>query len=60
MPPKSHLGGPVRYIKDRENICLTVHQAKYIHKKVEQDSIVNVGMTKQELEVDRLDKGNDN
>ena len=38
---KSKIGRPVGYVKDRENICLTVDQAKYIYKKVEQESIVN-------------------
>ena len=60
MPLKSNLGGPVRYVKDRENICLTMDQARYIYKKVEQDSIVNIEMIKQEIEDDRLDKDNDN
>ena len=32
-PLKSKIGGPVRYVKDRENICLTWKQAKYIYKK---------------------------
>ena len=35
-------------------------QARYIYKKVEQDSIVNTEMTKQETEDNRLDKVNDN
>ena len=30
---KSNLGGPVRYVKDRENICLTSDQARYIYKR---------------------------
>ena len=59
LPLKSNLGGPVRYVKDRENICLTADQAKYIYKKVEQDSIVNVEMIKQEMEDDWLDRDND-
>ena len=33
LPPKSNLGGSVRYVKDRNNICLTTDQAKYIYKK---------------------------
>ena len=52
LPLKSEIGRPVSYIKDMGNICLTVNQAKYIYKKVEQDSIVNVNMTKQEIEDD--------
>ena len=58
MPLKSKIGGLVRYVKDRENICLTADQAKYIYKKVEQESIVNVETIKQEIEDDRLDQDN--
>ena len=35
LPLKSKIGGPVRYVKGRENICLTLDQAKCIYKKVE-------------------------
>ena len=42
LPFKSRIGGLVRYVKDRENMCLTADQAKYIYKKVEQESIVYV------------------
>ena len=59
LPPKSNLGGLVRYVKDRE-IHLTADQARYIYKKVEQDNIVNIGMIKQEIEDDRLHKDNNN
>ena len=33
LPLKSKLGGPVWYVKDRENICLTMDQASHIYKK---------------------------
>ena len=33
LPLKSKIGGLVRYVLDRENMCLTVDQAKYIYKK---------------------------
>ena len=39
-------GGPVEYIKDRENICLTKDQARHIYKKVELESLVNVDTIK--------------
>ena len=42
MPLKSKMGGLLRYVKDSKNICLTLDQAKYIYKKVEQESIVNI------------------
>ena len=60
MPLTSNLGGPVRYVKDRENICLTVNQAKYIYKKVKQESIVDIETIKEEIEEDTLYKDNDN
>ena len=60
LPLKSNLGGPIWHVKDRENICLTLDQARYIYKKVEWDSIVNVETIKQEIEDDRLGKDNDN
>ena len=41
LPIKSKIW-PVRYVKDRENFCLTTDQAKYIYRKVEQEDIVNV------------------
>ena len=35
LPLKSNIDGPVRYVKDRENICLTTDHAKYFfYKKV--------------------------
>ena len=34
LPLKSNFGGPVWYVKDRENICLTSDQVRYIYKKV--------------------------
>ena len=48
----------VKYVKDKENICLTVDQAKYIYKKVKQEGIVNIEMIKQEIEDDKLNKDN--
>ena len=59
FPLKSKIDGPVRYVKVRENICLTLNQAKYIYKKVEQESIVNIEIIMQETEDDRLDDDND-
>ena len=41
-------------------MCLTADIAKYAYKKVEQESIVNVEMIKQEIEDDRIDEENDN
>ena len=55
---KSKIGGPVKYVKDKENICLTADQARYIYKKVQQKSIVNIETIKQEIEEDRVNKDN--
>ena len=33
LPLESNLGGPFQYVKDRETICLTADQARYIYKK---------------------------
>ena len=60
MPLKSKIGGPVRYVKDRENMCSTADQARYIYKKEEQESIVNLEMIKEEIEDERLDENNNN
>ena len=50
------IGGLVKYVKDKENICLTADQARYICKKVEQESIVNIEIIRQEIEDERLNK----
>ena len=34
--PLNSKGGPVSYVKDRNVICLTEEQTKYVYKKVEQ------------------------
>ena len=39
LPLKSRTGVLVRYVKDRENICITVDQARYVYKKIEPESI---------------------
>ena len=59
MPLNAKIGGQVRYIKDREAICLMKDQAKHICKMVETDNIVNVDAIKQEIQVDKLDKIDD-
>ena len=56
LPLKSKIGGPVRYAKDWEKICLNTDQAKYIYKRSEQEGIVNVETIKQEIEDDKLNK----
>ena len=47
-------GGPVRYVKDRETICLTEEQMRHINKKVESGSEINIDTIRQEIDNDRL------
>ena len=47
-------------LKIEENICLTSDQARYIYKKVEWHSMVNVETIEQEIEDESLDKDYDN
>ena len=47
LPLHQCSGGPIQYVKDRENIGLTSDQARCIHKKVEKDGLVNVEMITQ-------------
>ena len=56
LPPNTKIGGSVKYVKDKENICLTANQARYIYKKVEQKGIFNVDTIKQEIEENTLNK----
>ena len=42
MPLNTKIGGPLQYVKDKENICLTTEQAGHIYKKVELVGVVNV------------------
>ena len=56
MPLNTKIGGPVPYVKDKETICLTKDQARYIYKKVELEGIVNVDTIKQEVEENKLSK----
>ena len=50
MPLDTKLGGLVKYVKDKEIICLTKEQARHIYKKVELEGVVNVDTIKQEIE----------
>ena len=56
MPPNAKIGRSVNYVRDKENICLTIDQAKYINKKVEHKGKADVDTIKQEIEEDRLNK----
>ena len=50
----SKKGAPVRYVKDRKGICLTEEQMRYIYKKVELGSEINIGTMKQEIDNENL------
>ena len=39
LPFDSETGGKVKYIKNKDTICLTEDQTRYVYKKVEQGSI---------------------
>ena len=52
----SGTGRPIQLIKIMDKVCLTSDQAKYIHKKGQKDSFINVGTIKQEIKEDRSDK----
>ena len=41
LPFDSETGGKVKYIKNKDVICLTEDQTRYLHKKVEQGSSLN-------------------
>ena len=52
LPLDSMKGGNVTYVKDIG--CLTESQAKYIYKKVEQDSDLNTETMKQDIEQGKI------
>ena len=56
LPLNTKIGGPIKSVKDNENICLTRDQARHIYKKVELEGIVNIDTIKQEIEEDKLSK----
>ena len=58
LPLNTKIGGPVKYVKDKETICLTNDQARHIYKKVKLEGIVNVDIIKQEIEENKLSKDN--
>ena len=47
MPIGSKTGGEIKYIKNREAICLTKKQANHIYKKVEEGKSVTVNTAPQ-------------
>ena len=60
LPLNTKIGGPVKYVKDKKNICLTTDQARHIYKKVELEGVVNVDTIKLEIEEDKLNTVNTN
>ena len=47
-------GGPVRYIKDKEVICLAEEQMRHIYEKIESGSEINIDTMRQEIDNDKL------
>ena len=56
LPLNAKICGQARYINDREAICLIKDQANHISKRQETEKIVNIGIIKQEIEIDNIDK----
>ena len=54
MPLNKKIGGPVKYVKAKETICVTKDQARHIYEKVKLEGIVNVDTIKQEMEEEKL------
>ena len=63
LPIDDRTGGKVRYIQNKDTICLTESQANYVYEKVEHGSSINTETRKQEIEQNKLtetDRENDN
>ena len=58
LPLNMKIGGPVKYAKNKDAICLTKDQARHIFMKVESEGTVNVDTIEQEIEEDKLSKDN--
>ena len=56
LPLDSKTGGNIKYIKDKDAICLTEDQTRYMYKKVEQGNNLNIETMKQEIEQEKLAK----
>ena len=56
MPLNTKIDRQTRYIKEKEDKCLTNNQARHLHKKVESGSVFNVDILKQETDhdIDRI------
>ena len=65
LPFDSKIGGNIKYIKDKDTICLTEDHPRYMYKKVEQGNNLNIETMKQGIEQENLAKtatnrGNEN
>ena len=58
MSLNTKIGGQTRYIKDKEDKCLTNDQARHVYMKAESQSIINVDTIRQEIDQD-IDKVDD-
>ena len=50
LPIESKTGGEIKYIKDREAICLTKKQANHVYKKVEEGKPITMNTARQGLD----------
>ena len=57
MSLNTKIGALVKYVKNKETICLTNDEARHIYKKVEVEDIFNADTIKQDIE-DKLSKDN--
>ena len=58
LPLKTKIDGPVKCVKDKENIYLMRDNARHVDKKVELEGIGNIDTMKQEIEEDKLSRNN--
>ena len=56
LPFDSKTGGNVKYIKDKDAICLMEDQMRYMYNKVAQGNNLNIETIKQEIEQEKLAK----
>ena len=52
------IGGPVKYIEDKETISLTKDQIRHIYRMVELEGVVNMDAIRQEIQGNRLSMDN--
>ena len=56
LPFNSKTGGDIKYIKDKDAICLMEDLMRYMYKKLEQGNNNNIETMKQEIEQENIAK----